>query len=762
MSVVSPPQRPGTPPGAPVDAGAASRAERVPAAQRLARWSAAHRWTAVALWLALVIAAIVGGGAMGTRTLTAGESGTGESGRAELALEQAGFPAEPTERILIQAPAGSQLAPAEAEAVAAQLRADLGPLDEVAGVGDLVLSPDGRSAMVPLVLDVGAATGAAADELAVERVPAVLDATARVAADHPDLTVAQVGSASLDSAMTDQVGQDFQRAELLSLPVTFAILLLTFGALFAAGVPVLLALSAVGAAIGFAGMVSHLMPATDELSSVVLLVGMAVGVDYSLFYVRRMREEVARRASRRTAIDIAAATSGHAVVTSGIAVIVSMSGLLLAGQVVFSSMAVGTVLVVAVAVLGSLTVLPALLSLLGDRIDRPRIPGLSRLGRTGPGRFWPATMRLVLARPVISLALAGLALAGLAVPALGMRLGETDVDSLPAGIPAVATYQAMTAAFPQTGSAHLVVIAADDPLDPAAVTAAADRLVADATASGRFADLTGTQAVLAPDGRTATLDLAIPDGSGDDGAKASLALLRDDLVPTLRTELPGTDVTVTGPTAGAVDFTATLRSHLPLVIGFVLLATFVVLVLAFRSVVVAATAIVLNMLSVSAAYGLLVLVFQHGFATGLLGVQHSGFIVDWIPLFLFVILFGLSMDYHVFVVSRVREARLLGASTREAVAHGVTRSAGVVTSAAAVMVGVFAIFGSLSLVEFEQLGVGLGAAVLIDATIVRAVLLPSAMTVLGRHNWWLPGWLDRLLPAAHGGAALRGELAATR
>ena len=313
------------------------------------------------------------------------------------------------------------------------------------------------------------------------------------------------------------------------------------------------------------------------------------------------------------------------------------------------------------------------------------------------------------------------------------------------------TYDAMTTAFPQTGFAHTVAMWSDDnqPLDKAAVRQGVAAMVADAERSGRFADLSDARVDFAPDGRTATVDLAMTGDFNTDRSKQSLALLRDDLAPALHDRLPGTEVAVTGDTAGSVDFTETLRAHLPLVFGFVLIVTFLVLVLAFRSVVVAATAVALNLLSVGAAYGLLVLIFQHGFAVDLLGAQQSGFIIDWLPLFLFVILFGLSMDYHVFVVSRIREAHALGEPTRAAVARGVTASAGVVTSAAAVMVGVFGIFATLSLVEFKQLGVGLAAAVLIDATIVRAVLLPAAMALLGRHNWWLPRWLDRRLPASH-------------
>ncbi len=723
------------------------------AAERLARWSTRHRWTALLLWIALVVAAVAGGSIAGTKTLTDGDTGAGESGRADRRLEQAGFPADLTERVLIQAPRGTDLDMVETRVVAAELRTGLGSLPAVASVGRLVRSDDGRSALLPVVLDVDGLTGTPAEDRADQRIETVLAATAKVADRHPDLTVAQVGGTSIDHAINGVVSDDFARAETLSMPITLGILLLTFGALFAAGVPLLLALSAVATSIGLAGLVSHLLPVSDTLNSVILLIGMAVGVDYSLFYVRRAREERARGSSRREAIDIAAATSGRAVVVSGVAVVVAMAGLLLSGNVVFSSMAVGTMLVVAVAVLGSLTVLPAVLSLLGDRVERPRIPLVHRLQRRhghGPSRFWSRVMRVVLAKPMVSLVVASAALVALAAPALGMRLGESGADSLPRSIPVMRSYDAMTAAFPQTGFAHTVVVWSDDGrLDKAAVRSGVRELVSDAEATGRFADLSDATVRFAPDGRTAAVDIAMTGDFNGDRAQASLDALRDDLVPALRASLPGTEVAVTGDTAGSLDFTASLRSHLPLVFGFVLVVTFLVLVLAFRSVVIAGTAVALNLLSVGAAYGLLTLVFQHGLAAGPLGVHESGFIVDWLPLFLFVILFGLSMDYHVFVVSRVREAHRAGMPTRAAVAAGVTSSAGVVTSAAAVMVGVFSIFATLSLLEFEQLGIGLAAAVLLDATLVRAVLLPAAMAALGRRNWWLPGWLDRRLPAAH-------------
>jgi RND superfamily putative drug exporter len=702
-------------------------------------------------WFVFVAIVFVAGGAAGTRALTSAEQGTGESGRADRVVEQAGFPATPTERILIRSRSGP-LDQADAQAAATQLRSKLSALPVVGKIGTLTMSKDGSAAMLPVVLDVDGKTGDDALTAADDKVPAVLAATAAVARGQPDLRIQEVGDASVDAAVGHQISADFNRAERLSLPITLLILLLTFGALIAAGVPVVLALSAVAAAIGLSALVSHVLPVMDALNSVILLIGMAVGVDYSLFYVRRAREERARGASRADAIELAARTSGRAVVVSGLAVFVAMSGLLLSGDATFTSMAVGTMLVVAVAVLGSLTVLPAMLSLLGDRIDRPRIPFIHRLRRgDGAGRFWPAVMRVVLHKPLVSLLLAGTAMVALAVPALGMRTGEAGADSLPRSIPIMKTYDAMTAAFPQTGFAHTVVVWSPDgkPLDRAALNAGVDDMINQAEATGRFASLSDVHAVVAPDGKTAQIDLPVTGDFNTDRSQRSLAAVREHIAPTLAAHLPAAEVATTGDTAYTVDFGSQMRAHLPWVMAFVLGLTFLVLVVSFRSVVIAATAVALNLLSVGAAYGLLVLVFQHGLGQGLLDFRSNGTIIDWLPLFLFVVLFGLSMDYHVFVVSRIREAYAAGMPTRLAVAHGVTSSAGVVTSAAAVMVGVFSIFGTLSLLEFKQLGVGLAAAVLIDATIVRAVLLPAAMTLLGRRNWWLPAWLDRRLPAAH-------------
>jgi RND superfamily putative drug exporter len=601
---------------------------------------------------------------------------------------------------------------------------------------------------------------------AADRVQPLLDTTAAVQRDHPALRVEEVGMASIDKGLSDTIGQDFQRAELFSLPVTLAILLVAFGALIAAGVPLVLALSAVGSAIGLSALASHLIPAQDAVSSVILLIGMAVGVDYSLFYLRREREERAKGARHLDAVEIAAATSGRAVVVSGIAVIISMAGMFLAGDGIFSSFAVGSILVVAVSVLGSLTVLPALLAKLGRWVDRPRIPFLWRLSAARQGadtrpRFWSAILRPALRYPAVTLVLSAGALLALAVPAAGMTLKLAGIQDVPRSTPVMQAYDRMTAAFPSTGSQHLVVVKA--PVNEAGqVKTALGNLATRTVADPLFAHDRQPELVTSPDGTVSMLTIGTPYNPGTADGKRSLDRLRTDLVPATVGQLSHVDYAVTGAIAGTTDYSRHVRDKLPIVVGFVLLLTFLVMAWTFRSLVVALTAIALNMLSVGAAYGLLVVVFQHTWAERLLDFRSNHGVTSWLPLFLFVVLFGLSMDYHVFVVSRVREARLAGATNREAVAQGITRSAGVVTSAAVVMVGVFAIFGTLSTIDMKQLGVGLASAILIDATIIRAVVLPSLMTLLGEANWWAPRFLRRRAPQPVPPVPAEPELVAVR
>ncbi len=711
----------------------------------LARWSAEHPWRAMAGWMALVVTCLALGATMGTRTLTDAESGSGESGRVDRVVENARFPAPVIEDVLISTADGTPLPAKRVDSTVRELTRAYRALPAVEDVGQPTAAQSGAAVLVPVTLADGGNVGYAAVSYAADEVGAMQAATANVQAAHPDLLIEQVGDASLEASLGRQLGADFRRAEVLSIPVTLAILIVAFGALIAAGVPVLLALTAVAGAIGLSGVVSHLLPVTDVLSSVVLLIGMAVGVDYSLFYVRRAREERAKGRSTLDSVEIAAATSGRAVVISGAAVMIAMSGMFLSGNAVFTSMAVGTILVVAMAVVGSLTVLPAILAKLGDRIDRPRVPFLHRWRRpqAGSGRFWPALMRVVLARPAVSLAIGSVALVALAVPAVGMSLRESGPDDLPRTIAELRTYDRVVAAFPQEGSTQTVVVWADQSLDQSRLRAETGKLVRTATETGLFVD-TNPELEFSPDGTVARFDLAMPYGASDPRAGEALTELRGSLLPALLADSSADEAGVTGMIANDADFTSQMSSRLPLVIGFVLALTVVVLLLAFRSPVIAATAVVLNLLSVAASYGLLVLVFQHTWAESLLGFHSNGAIISWLPLFLFVVLFGLSMDYHVFVVSRIREAVERGLDTKAAVTEGITSSAGVVTSAAIVMVGVFSIFATLSLLAFKQMGIGLAAAVLIDATVVRGLLLPSVMALLGRWNWWVPAaWAPR-------------------
>jgi RND superfamily putative drug exporter len=690
-----------------------------------------------------VVLCLVAGSAVGTRQLAATDTGSGQSGRADRVIASAGYPTEITENVLVQPKQGRDAA--EVARAVAQLRTSLGRLSVVRTVEDAQTSADGRTQLVPVVMQDGGLTNDAAVSWAADRVPQLQAAVAMVAAAHPTLRVEEVGDASLEASLGRQIGHDFRQAGLLSLPLTLIILAVAFGALIAAGVPVLLALSAVASAMGLSALTSHVVPNSDALSSVILLIGMAVGVDYSLFYLRREREERAAGRTSLDAVEIAAATSGRAVVVSGVAVLIAMSGMFLSGNKEFVSLGIGMMLVVAVAVIGSLTVLPAVLAKLGHRVDRPRVPLVHRLrSRDGRGRVWPAILRVVLAKPLVSLVVGVTVMLALAAPALGMQLRTTGPEDLPRSVPQLRTYDRVVAAFPQQGTTHEVVVWSERPLDRPAVEAATHRLEAAAASDPRLFTAADTPLEYSPDGKVAHFDIAVNYTQADPRAREGLGVLRTSLLPQAFSSLPEVKTAVTGQIAEDADFSSAFKAHLPLVMGFVLLLTFVVLVLAFRSVVIAGTAIVLNLLSVAAAYGLLVLVFQHTWAEGLLGFHSNGAVISWLPLFLFVVLFGLSMDYHVFVVSRIREAKLRGLSTKDAVADGVTRSAGVVTSAAIVMVGVFGIFATLSLLDFKQLGIGLAAAVLLDATLVRAVLLPSAMAVLGRWNWWLPRSWERL------------------
>ncbi|MEA2374757.1 MAG: hypothetical protein QOD53_1220, partial [Thermoleophilaceae bacterium] len=601
------------------------------------------------------------------------------------------------------------------------------------------ISGDARSALVLFQIK---GTKAQAEK----RVVPILKSVAAVGKAHPQLRVEEFGDASATKALNKAFEDDFKKAETLSLPITLLILLVAFGALMAAGLPLLLGLSAVAAALGIVGLVSHIAPVDQAVSSVVLLIGLAVGVDYSLFYIRREREERAAGRSEQAALAAAAATSGRAVLVSGFTVMVAMAGMYITGNATFSSFGTGTILVVAIAMLGSITVLPALLSKLGDRIDKGRIPGLAQLRARSGGRGWAFVLDRVLRHPVVSVVLAGGILVALCIPAFGLRTVDTGINGLPPDLPVTKTLKRIQAAFPGGPLPALVVIQAKDVTSPG-VQEGIKQIELGALGTGLMREPIEVRVNSAHDTAIVTVPLA---GNGTDStSNKALSALRGTVIPQTINKVPGTTTNVGGMTAGSHDFNAQMKSRAPFVFAFVLGFAFLLLMVTFRSIVIPLKAILLNLLSVGAAYGVLVLVFQDGRFEKALGYKSNGGITSWLPLFLFVILFGLSMDYHVLILSRVREAFDRGMKTEDAVSHGIKATAGVVTSAAIVMVGVFGVFATLSGLDFKMMGVGLATAVLIDATIVRAVLLPASMKLLGDWNWYLPKWLDWLPRVDH-------------
>ncbi len=715
-------------------------------AYRAGRWSAEHWKTAILLWLALVVCAAIGGQLAGTVQLTNAEQSTGQSALAQTMLNAAGFHSHASETVLVQSDRLTVSSPAFRHQIETVIRA-LDRLPEIDSLSSPLtrghagqISKDGRSALIGFNIRGAAGT-------AQNRVQPVLDTVAALQRHAPSYTVTEAGDASSALAMNGSINNGLSRAEELSLPITFLILLLGFGAVLAAGIPVLLAFSAVIGAGGLPALASHAVHASGATSSVMLLMGMAVGVDYSLFYLKREREERRAGHEHRDALEIAAATSGRAVLASGITVMIAMAGMLLTGSRVFTSLGVGAMLVVLVAMVGSLTVLPALLGRLGDRVEKGRI----RRGGS-QSRIWAAVLRPVLRRPLPAALLSAGLLVFLALPALALHTTLLGPADIPHNLPIAASYAKIQHAFPGT-QAPAVVVVHDSRMGSPRARAALGAFRRMALASGQ---VKRPIEISYNHDHTAAQILAPLVGSGTDTRSIdALRTLRKRLLPATFGHLPGATFAVTGQTAGTHDFNTLIASSLPLVFAFVLGLSFLLLLMAFRSLVIPLTSIALNLLSVGAAYGVLVWIFQQGHLQALLGFHSNGAVVTWVPLFLFAVLFGLSMDYHVFIVSRIRELRDSGLSSSDAVARGISSTAGTVTAAAAVMVAVFAIFAWLPTLDIKQMGVGLAVAVLLDATVIRGILLPATMKMLGDWNWYLPSslaWLPRIsLDAAHAG-----------
>jgi uncharacterized membrane protein YdfJ with MMPL/SSD domain len=717
-------------------------------AARMGHWSARHRKIAIFGWLGFVAVALyLGFVFVGMKELDPADAGAGESGRMAGILDDE-WEQPAGERVLVQS---SSLTARDApfKLTVADVVRRLEATKDVTAVRSPLkdenvnlVSADGRSALIDFQV-------AGDPDDALDKVQPIIDTVEKAQAAHPAFVVEQFGDASSEKEFNESFTKDLQRAGFLSIPLTLAILIVAFGALVAAGIPVLLALTAVLATLGLVGFTSQLLPVeTETIIAVVLLIGLAVGVDYSMFYLKREREERAAGRSEQASLEAAAATSGRSVLISGVTVIIAMAGMFFTGDKTFMGIAMATILVVAVAVVGSVTVLPALLSKLGDGVERGHVPLIGRLQRKdGEGRIWSAILGPVLRHPVISVVLSGGALVALGLVALQMRTVDPGPDAYPQSLKVMQTYSKMQDAFPG-GEIPLEVIVRSDNVKAPAISEAIGQLSWRSIDSGIM-----HEPILVDYNEAGTVaNVSVPiDGEGTDSESiAALKTMRDEIMPsTLGLVGSIDDYGVAGFTAESEDFNSQMKSSAPIVFAFVLTFAFLLMLLTFRSLVIAVKAIVMNLLSVAAAYGVVVLVFQHGFAKGLLDFDYTGGIVTFLPVFLFVILFGLSMDYHVFILSRVREGYDLGMSTEDAVAHGIKITAGVVTSAAIVMVGVFAIFGSLPLIFLKQFGIGLAAAVLIDATIVRAVLLPATMKLLGDWNWYLPKWLEWLPHLEH-------------
>ncbi|WP_246103145.1 MMPL family transporter [Streptomyces piniterrae] len=715
---------------------------------RVAAWSARHPWRAIAGWLAFVVLCLGVGSAMGTHKATADDYRVGEAGRAEIMAAEGHLDRKPVEQVLISARNGP-LDRAAADEAVRDVTARMRKLPEVAGVAAPVRSGDGGTLRIEVAMK-----GPEAE--AKDHVAPLAAQTAAAQRAHPKLRVEETGSPSISVGLDTQRGADLALSEAITLPVTLLTLLAAFGSALMVTVPLLLALTSIVAAFGLSMIVSHIQPDAGVGANVILLIGMAVGVDYTLFYLKREREERARSGGRidtEALVELAAATSGRAIVVSGLAVVVSTATLYLATDVVFSSLATSTIIVVLAAVLSSMTALPALLVKIGQRAERRaarrearaaerggRLPRRGRWNpadRAEPGRVWNALLRPAGERPALTLCLSVLVMLGLAAPALGMQLRVLNKDSHSREIPAVKSYDRLTTAFPELRAQHQIVVraAADQNGE---VASALRKLGGRAQADPLFARNVTPTVRTSQDRRTSTMYLSVPHKLSSPEAIASLDRLRRDYLPATVGEVAGARFAVSGDIPHDTDYLAHQEEQLPLVVGMLLLLTFLMTALVFRSVVIGLIGVALNLLSAGAAFGLVVIFFQHGLASTLFGFDPAATsaIGSRVPLFLFVILFGLSMDYQVFVVSRIREAALRGVPTREAVLHGIGASAKVVTSAAVVMVTVFASFMFLHLAEMKQIGFSLAVAVLLDAFVIRVMILPSAMLLLGKTSWW--------------------------
>jgi uncharacterized membrane protein YdfJ with MMPL/SSD domain len=671
---------------------------------------------------------------MGELTTEGHPTNNPESQRAEDAIARA-FPPDPnaivTDIVVVRSETETVDSP-RFRAFVRQLIAEGRRTDAVAGSQNPRRSRDGHALAVPInITD--------ADEAG-----AVVDVVERADRD-PSYAVTITGNQTMDHDSNELSQSDLKHGELqFGAPAALVVLLLVFGSVVAGLIPLLIAILSIVVAIGLVALFTQAFEISVYFVNMLSGMGLALGIDYSLFVISRYREERARGLAQHDAIAASGATASRAVLFSGTAFVVAMFGLLIPPNNIMRSLALGAILVGIVSVVSALTLLPALLGLLGDRVNTGRIPLVARAAHTEgspEGRFWHAIVERVLRRPALSLALAGGVLVAAAIPVLSLEIGTNGVSTLPDRLASKQGFLALQRNFPAatTDPVDVVVAKGYDSSAEHALRSLRDRLATDP----RFGR---GQVRLSADGKIAYLSAPVRGDSASSEAVAAVRELRSEIVPEAFSGT-GATVYVGGDTAENIDYVKSVTDPVPIVLAFVLGLTFVLLTIVFRSIAIAAKAIILNLLSVGAAYGLLVLVFQHGIGSGLLGFKQVDSIEAWVPLFLFSVLFGLSMDYQVFLLSRIKERYDQRRDTRAAVSWGVSSTARIITGAALIIIVVFLGFAMGDMVMFQQMGFGVAVALLLDATLIRSVVLPSLMGLLGRWNWYLPrwlGWLPRL------------------
>ncbi|MXY12788.1 MAG: MMPL family transporter [Chloroflexi bacterium] len=710
--------------------------------EALARAGISHPWLTIAAWLvALVIGLGLNATLLASATTTELTLGGGvESDRAADILEQARGPDPLLELIVVQGEGTTVADPAfqaKVESVTAEV-VGLGP-DIVTGAANFYLtgdptqvSPDQSATIIHVVL-------AGDFQEASEHVGEVLEVIEAQNQD-PAFEVLMGGPASISFEQNELATHDLEQGERVGVPVAMVILLFLFGTVVATLVPLGLAIVAIVVALGVVALIGQVFELVFFVTLMITMIGLAVGIDYSLLIITRFREELDRGLDVPEAVERAGATAGRTVLFSGLTVVIALLGMLIVPAAFFRSLGIGAILVVLVALAATLTLLPAVLTLLGTKINRLPLPFVGRRRSSGadaPGGFWDAITRVVTRHPVISVAAVGIPMVVATAFYFQIETGLSGVDTFPEGTQTRLAFEALEEefSFGLVNPAEIVIEA--DLTDPR-VAAAIEALQASIVADPHYP--LPPLLIPSPSGDLAVLEVFIPGEPSSQTAVDALAILKDTHISAAFAGVPG-EVLIAGTTSITADLFDVVDFYTPIVFAFVLGFSFIVLMLVFRSIVIPIKAVIMNLLSVGTAYGLLVLVFQKGVARDLLGFNEAPSIDVWIPLFLFSILFGLSMDYHVFLLSRIRERFDHSGDNAEAVAYGLRSTAQLITGAALIMVAVFGAFASGQTIVNQQVGFGLAVAVFLDATLVRSVLVPASMELLGGRNWYLPPFL---------------------